>query len=100
MVSRLLIGDNNLTRFWAAYKFSKPSLNSSVLATATDFDSFDSALSQAEEKDQVIVSVLTSLLIEEINQEEIDMSANNICDQAVSRLLGLCPQSPSCQVCS
>ena len=74
MVSRLLIGDNNLSKFWPAYQFSRPSLKLSTLVTATDLDALDSALTQVEEKDQVIVSVLTSVLIDEVNQtEELDL---------------------------
>ena len=99
MVSRVLIGDNNLSRFWPAYQFSRPSLKSSTLITATDLDTLDHALTQVDEKEQVILSVLTSVLLEEVNQQEISSSAFNVCDQAISRLLGLCPRSPSCQVC-
>ena len=98
MVSFLLIGDNNLSRFWPAYQFSRPNLKHASLLTATDFDTLDHALTQAEEKDQVIISVLTSLLIDEVNQLEVESSALNVCEQAVSRLVGFCPQSPSCQV--
>ena len=98
MVSRVLIGDNNLSRFWPAYQFSRPSLKSSTLITATDLDTLDHALTQVDEKEQVILSVLTSVLLEEVNQQEISSSAFNVCDQAISRLLGLCPRSPSCQV--
>ena len=89
MVSRLLIGDNNLSRFWPAYQFSRATLKHATLLTATDFDTLDHALSQTEEKDQVIVSVLTSLLIDEVNQLEVESSAHNVCEQAVSRLVGL-----------
>ena len=98
MVSRLLIGDNNLSRFWPAYQFSRPNLKHVVLLTATDFDTLDHALTQAEEKEQVIVSVLTSLLLDEVNQLEVESSSLSICEEAVSRLIGLCPQNPSCQV--
>ena len=98
MVSRLLIGDNNLSKFWPTYQFSRPSLKLSTLVTATDLDALDSALTQVEEKDQVIVSVLTSVLIDEVNQTEVGSSAFNVCEQAVSRLVGLCPTIPSCQV--
>ena len=98
MVSRLLIGDNNLSRFWPAYQFSRPGLKSAVLITATDLDALDHALSQSEDKNVVIISVLTSILIEEVNQLEVEGSAQNVCDQAITRLLGMCPQSPSTQV--
>ena len=98
MVSRLLIGDNNLSKFWPAFQFARPSLKHSVMVTATDLDGLDHALSQTEEKEQVIVSVLTSIILEEINQDDISGSAFNVCEQAVSRLLGLCPRVPSCQV--
>ena len=98
MVIRMLIGDNNVSKFWGAYQFSRPSLKSSVLVTATDLDTLDHALTQTDEKDQVIVSVLTSLLLEEINQLEVASSAFNVCDQVVTRLAGICPRSPSCQV--
>ena len=100
MISRVLIGDNNLSRYWPAYQFSRPSLKFVTLLTATDFDTFDHALTQTEEKEQVLVSVLTSLLIEEVNQLEVESSAFNICEQAVTRLVGICPRSPSCQVFS
>ena len=77
--------------------FSRPNLKHVVLLTATDFDTFDHALTQTEEKEQVIVSVLTSLLLEEVNQLEVESSSLSICEEAVSRLIGLCPQNPSCQ---
>ena len=98
MVSRLLIGDNNLTRFWPAFQFGRPGLAGATLITSTDLDTFDNALTQIEDKDQVIVSVLTSILIDELNQTEVGSSAFNVCEQAVSRLVGLCPTIPSCQV--
>ena len=98
MISRLLIGDNNLSRYWPAYQFSRPNLKFATLLTATDFDTFDHALTQTEEKEQVLISVLTSLLIEEVNQLEVESSAFNVCEQVVSRLVGVCPRSPSCQV--
>ena len=98
MVIRMLIGDNNLSKFWAAYQFSRPGLKSALQVTATDFDTLDHALSQSEEKDSVIVSVLTSLLLEEVNQLEVSSSAFNVCEQVVTRLMGICPRSPGCQV--
>ena len=99
MLSRVLIGDNNLSRFWPAYQFSRPSLKTSTLITATDLDTHDQALSQVDEKDMVIVSMLTSILLEETNQLEVASSAFNVCEQTIARLIGLCPRSPSCQVC-
>ena len=98
MVSRLLVGDNNLSKFWPAYQFARPNLKHSSLVTATDLDGLDHALSQVDERDQVIVSVLTSILMEEVSQVDVESSAFNICEQAVSRIIGLCPRSPSCQV--
>ena len=98
MVARLLIGDNNLSKFWASYQFSRPALKFSSLVTATDLDALDHALTQSEEKEQVIVSVLTTIIMDEANQSEISESAFNICEQAVSRLVGYCPQIPTCQV--
>ena len=99
MISRLLIGDNNLSRFWAAYSFARPGLKDSSLLTATDLDTFDHALAQVEDKGQVIISVLTSILIEEANSADVSLSASNVCNEAVSRLIGVCPQSPDRQVC-
>ena len=88
MVARLLIGDNNLSRYWPAYQFSRPNLKFSTLHTATDLDTLDHALSQIEDKEQVIVCVLTSVLLEEVNQLEVDSSAFNMCEQLVSRVMG------------
>ena len=98
MVIRMLIGDNNLSKFWAAYQFSRPGLKSALRVTATDFDTLDLALAQSEERGSVIVSVLTSLLLEEVNQLEVSSSAFNVCEQVVTRLMGICPRSPACQV--
>ena len=98
MASRMLIGVNNLSKFWPAYQISRPSLKHVSMLTATDFDTFDHALSQVEDKEVIVVSVLTSILLEEVNQLEVESSASNVCDQAVSRLLGLCPRTPGCQV--
>lgn len=98
MISRVLIGDNNLSRFWPSYQVSRPNMKFTTLLTATDLDTLDNALSQVDEKEQVVVSVLTSLLIDEVNQLEVESSAYNVCEVAVSRLIGLCPRSPSCQV--
>ena len=98
MISRLLIGDNNLSRFWPAYQVSRPALKSAMLVTATDLDALDHGLSQADEKNVIIVSVLTSILIDEVNSLEVASSSYNICSEVVSRLAGMGPSSPSCQV--
>ena len=100
MVSRLLIGDNNLSKFWPSYQFAKPHLKQSALVTATDLAALDHALSQVEDRTQVIVSVLTTIVMEEVNQLEVENSAHNVFEQAISRLVGLCPTLPSCQVCT
>lgn len=99
MVSRLLIGDNNLSRFWAAFSFARPGLKSSSLMTATDLDTFDHALSQvSEEREQVIVSILTSVLLEEANSSDLSVSATNVCGQVLERLVEVCPRNPKSQV--
>ena len=58
MISRLLIGDNNLSKFWPAYQFGRPSLKGSTLVVATDLDTLDNALAQAEDREQVLNSFL------------------------------------------
>ena len=58
MASRLLIGDNNLSKFWPAYQFGRPSLKGSTLVVATDLDTLDNALAQAEDREQVLNSFL------------------------------------------
>ena len=96
-MSRLLIGDNNLVKFWPAVQFSRPVLKDSIMLTATDLDTYDHALSQVEDREVVIISVLTSILMEEVNHLELESSAFNVCEQVVSRLLGMCPSSQGCQ---
>ena len=98
MISRLLIGDNNLSRVWPAHQFSRPNLKGSLLVTATDFDALDHALSQVEDRDQVIVGVLTSILLDEVNPLEVASSGYNVCGEVVKRLVGVCTQTPSAQV--
>ena len=58
----------------------------SSLVTSPDFVTLDHALSQTDEKEMVIMSVLMPLLLEEMNQKEIGGSAANTFDQAISRL--------------
>ena len=98
MVSRLLIGNNNLSRFWPAHQFGCPNLKGSSLLTATDLDTLDHALTQLEDREQVIISMLTSVILDEVNALEVSSSAFNVCSEVVQRLVGLCPQSPQCQV--
>ena len=98
MVSRLLIGDNNLSRFWPSYQFSRSALKGVQLCTATDLDTFDHGLSQVEDKSVVVISVLTSILLEEVNQLEVESSAANVCEQTLTRLFGVCPGNLGCQV--
>ena len=71
MVSRLLIGDNNLARFWPAYQFGRAGLAGASMVTSTDLDTFDNALTQIEDREQVLLSVLTSILIEEANSSDV-----------------------------
>ena len=47
---------------------------------------------------QVIISVLTSILLDEVNSSEVASSSLNVCSEVISRLAGFCPQAPSCQV--
>ena len=56
MASRLLIGDNNLSKFWPACQFGRPSLKGLTLVVATDLDTLDNALAQAEDREQVPTS--------------------------------------------
>ena len=69
-----------------------------AVCTATDLDTFDHGLSQVEDRDVVIISVMTSILLEEVNQLEVASSAANVCEQSLSCLFGLCPTIPGCQV--
>ena len=98
IMSRLLIGDNNLSRFWAAFQFARPNMKSSSLLTATDLDTLDHALSKVDDHEQVIISVLTAILMEEANSSDVPVSASNVCAEVVTRLRGICPRSPTCQV--
>ena len=83
---------------FSSYQFARPSLKNSSLLTATDLDTFNRALSQVDEKDQVIISVLTSILVEEANCLDVSVLASSVCSEVITRLLGICLPSPICQV--
>ena len=50
------------------------------MLTATDLDTYDHALSQVEDREVVVISVLTSILMEEVNHLELESSAFNVCE--------------------
>ena len=67
---RLIIGDSSVSRFWQASQIARPQLLGVLLKPVSCLDTLSSALdSISDELDYAIVSVMTSLLIEECSDD-------------------------------
>ena len=96
---RLLIGDANVVRFWQAAQVSRPQLNGVSLKAVSCLDTLDSALEGvSNELDYVIVSVVTSFLIEESSQTDISVSSFNVLQNIVKRVMSSAKRAQRVQV--
>ena len=84
---RLLIGDANVIRFWQASQLARPMMLGVPLKSVSCMDTFESALADVtDELDYVLVSVLTSLLLEEATPTTLFDSCSNVVQAIVKRI--------------
>ena len=77
--TRLIVGDANVARFWQASQLARPQLVGTPLKTANCLDTLVSALSDVTDAlDYVVVSVSTSLLLEEATSADVQVSSLNV----------------------
>ena len=82
--SRLVIGDSNIVRFWQAAQLARPQLVGVPLKPVSCHDTLSAALdSITDELDYVIVSVLTSFLIEEGSSVDVRNTCFSVIESVV-----------------
>ena len=75
----IILGDSNVVRFWEAAQTARPQLLGVSLKPVNCIDTLASALSELNEGfDYALVSVLTSMLLEEASSADIKNSCGNI----------------------
>ena len=84
---RLIIGDANIVRFWQASQTARKDLVGVPLQAVSCLDTFENALaSVTEEFDFVLVSVMTSLLMDEISSTDLRSSSFSVFEGVIKRL--------------
>ena len=84
----LIVGDANIVRFWEAAQLSRPQLVGVTLKPVSCMDTLASSLSDVNDGlDFVLVSVLTSLLVEEASATDVKGSSYNIIKDAYKLVL-------------
>ena len=98
---RLIIGDVNVGRFWQAAQSARPQLRDVQLRNTFCLDTLEASLDGVtDELDLVILSVLTSLIVDEGSAADVSGSTSNIIDQALRRVIGCARKSKRCEVLS
>ena len=98
--SMLIIADGNVTRFWDAAQLSRPQLAGVTLKPVSCLDTLASSLSEVNDGfDFAIISVLTSLLLEEASAADLKGSSLNICQDVVRRVSAAAKRSSKVEVC-
>ena len=97
--SRLIIGDANVARFWQASQLARPQLVGLPLKTANCFDTLASSLSDVTDAlDYVVISVLTSLLLDEVSASDVSTSSTNVLQSMVKHVEAAAKRSSKVEV--
>ena len=84
----LIVGDSNVVRFWEAAQISRPQLVGVTLKPVSCMDTLASSLADVNDGlDYVLISVLTSLLIDEVSPADLRGSSYNIIRDAYKIIL-------------
>ena len=95
----LFLGDANVGRFWPSVQGSRSQLRSAQYRSVSCLDTLESALSSVtHEYDYVVVSALTSMILEEGSPLDIRRTVSNIVDGAKRRLTAAAKRSLRCEV--
>ena len=98
---RLIIGDGNVVRFWQAAQISRKELLGVRLHHVSCMDTLDSSLGEiTDEFDYVLVSVLTSLVLDEVSSSDIRKSGTNLFGDVTRRIAAAAKKSSRAQVCA
>ena len=95
----LILGDANIVRFWDASQVARPQLLGVSLKPVSCFDTLTSALSIiTDETDLVLLSFLTSFLLEEASAVEVRSTCTTIITDVVKRLVPVAKKSSKVEV--
>ena len=98
--SRLIIGDANVARFWQAAQLARPQLVGVPMRSVSCHDMLASAMEAiTDELDYVLVSVLTSFLIEEGSSVDVRSTSFNVMESVVKSLQAAAKKSKRVEVC-
>ena len=98
---RLFIGDANLVRFWLAAQSVRPQLKDVPIKTASCLYTLESGLELvSDEFDYVILSMVTSVVINDASAIDVRGSSQNALEPVFKRVIAVSRKSPHCQVCS
>ena len=83
----MIVGDANVVRFWEDAQVSRRELVGVSLKPVSCLDTLTSALSDVNDGlDYTLISVLTSLLIDEASSSDVRVSSYNIVRDVVKRI--------------
>ena len=96
---RILVGDVNVGRFWQAMQGARPQLKDVPFRQAGCPDTLETALAHvSDEYDLAVVSMVTSVLIEECSAIDIKGSAVNCLEPIIKLIVAAAKRSAHCQV--
>ena len=91
---RIILGDANIVRFWQASQLARPQLMGVTLKPVSCLDTLDAALGAVnDELDYALVSIVTSMLIDGVSVNDLEVSSHNIIEAAVKRLVATARKS-------
>ena len=83
----IILGDANIARFWEDAQITRHQLVGAVFKPVSCLDTLTSALSEVNDGfDFVIVSILTTMLLEEGSASDLSSSCHNVVRDVVKRL--------------
>ena len=96
---RILIGDVNVARFWQSIQAARPQLKEVAFKHASCLDTLETALaSVTDEHDYAVVSMVTSVLIDDGSASDVLGSCSNALEASLKRIISAAKKSKNCQV--
>ena len=96
---RILIGDVNVARFWQPMQAARPQLKEVAFKHASCLDTLETALdSVSDEHDYAVVSMVTSVLVEDGSAMDVRGSSVNALEASLKRIIAASKRSMHCQV--
>ena len=98
-ISRLIIGDRNVARFWSEAQLARPQLLGSAFKAASCVDTLNTALLEVTDVlDVVLISMLTEFIIDEASASDVSHSCGNIIGDVLRAIGAASRKSKNVQV--